>query len=141
MQNSRQQAELPSDQSRADLPGEPESSGVAKESGDVADASIAIGRRDSPRIAYAHLEWVAPWTAGHMPARDKFQQVCCRDISISGFSYFSTVIPKSKNVVVALGSQSLLKGVVAEVIHVRPIKNDGKKLYAIGCKYTSRVVY
>jgi hypothetical protein len=125
----------------AKFPDEPASTGVAKELDDAAETAIHMGRRDSPRVAYARLEWVAPWTDGRMPARDKFQEVCCRDISTSGFSYFSTVTPKSKNVVVALGSQSLLKGVVAEVIHVLPIKNDGKKVYAIGCKYTNRVVY
>src|ERR1700674_324967 len=91
------------------------------ESRDVAAMPIAMGRRDSPRVAYAHLQWVAPWTDGQMPARHKFQEVCCRDISTSGFSYFSAVVPKSKNVVVALGSRSLLKGVVAEVIHVLPV--------------------
>jgi hypothetical protein len=131
----------PTSQPHANLPCEPGSSGVANQSGDVANTPIEMGRRDSPRVAYAHLEWVAPWTDGRMPARDKFEEVCCRDISTSGFSYFSAVVPKSKKVVVALGSQSLLKGVVAEVIHVLPVENGGKKLYAIGCKYTNRVVY
>jgi hypothetical protein len=128
-------------QARVDFPCEPGSPGVTPNPGDVAETSIEASRRESPRVAFAHLEWVAPCTDGRMPARDKFQEVCCRDISTSGFSYFSTVAPKCKNVVVALGSQSMLKGVVAEIIHVLPVDNDGEKLYAIGCKYTDRVVY
>jgi hypothetical protein len=98
------------------------------------------GRRDSPRVAYAHLQWVAPSVDGTAPERGEFQEVCCRDISTSGFSYFAEAAPKHKHVIVALGAASLLKGVVAEIVHVSSIVHDGTKMYAIGCRYTGQVV-
>ena len=76
-----------------------------------------------------------------MPAREEFQEVCCRDISAGGFSYMVEKIPKTKYVVISLGANSVLKGVLAEVIHVNPVEYDGEKMYAVGCRYTSQVVY
>jgi hypothetical protein len=100
-----------------------------------------VDRRKHPRIAYPYVQRIAPWTHGERPEPDAFTYVRCKDISASGFSYYGDEPPESDSFVMALGIPPLVTYVIAKIVHVTYVEDDGPDRCVVGCKYVGRAVY
>lgn len=118
-----------------------------------ADASKVVGafgnmpvgphgdRRRRPRRSYPYSQRIAPIIEGKLPGRDTFVEVQCNDIAAGGFSYVSPAPPASDMLVVALGAPPNLTYLTVQVAHVNRIKNNGQRMFLVGCNYVGRANY
>lgn len=97
-------------------------------------------RRDSERHAYRCVQLVSPFDGESMPEQLSFHHVMCHDLSPSGFSFYSTGIPETAQLIVALGKVPCIKFFVAEVVRVYPTTNRLGNEYRIGCRFVRRLV-
>jgi len=96
-------------------------------------------RRKRLRRSYPYVQRIAPMYQDRLPRRDQFEEMRCRDISASGFSFLSPTEPDYDYIVVALGVAPLFTYLAAEVRHSTPVKRDGRDLFLVGCTYTGRL--
>jgi hypothetical protein len=96
-------------------------------------------RRKLDRRPFPYMQCLAPIYDGQTPSVEMFREVQCRDLSTTGFSYQSAEIPTYRQVLVAFGKQGHLICMVAEIVHVTLVNDNGTELFLIGCKYTGRV--
>lgn len=102
-------------------------------------APIPTNRRQSRRKNYPYLQLIGPVRGRQLPHANEYQEVRCRDISPSGFSYFTETPPDYQELVVALGAYPLQLYLTAQIIHVNRFLKEGQNMMLVGCEYTSRV--
>ena len=96
-------------------------------------------RRSHPRRTYPYHQLIAPLGEGATMDQHAFYEVRCCDISASGFSFISVIVPQHRAFVVAFGTPPSLTYVTAEVVRISPIETDGTITNLIGCRYTGKV--
>ncbi len=99
----------------------------------------AKDRRSQPRRLYPYYQLIAPLVEGTTMDKHAFSEVRCCDISASGFSFISVIVPQHRAFVVAFGTPPSLTYVTAEVVRISPIEADGTTTNLIGCRYTGKV--
>jgi len=100
---------------------------------------IPHNRRRSLRKAFPYIQLIGPMRDGQLPHSDEFQEVRCRDISPSGFSFITKSPPDYQELVVALGAYPSQLYLTAQIMHVNRHRQSGQDLMLVGCSYTSRV--
>ena len=100
---------------------------------------IPKNRRRSRRRDFLCSQLIGPMYDGRLPHADEYQQVGCRDISPSGFSFFTRTPPDYRELVVAFGAYPSQLYLTAKVIHVNRHQENGQDLMVVGCQYMSRV--
>jgi len=95
--------------------------------------------RTSPRRKYPYRQMIAPVVRGRSPTREEFFPVWCKDLSGGGFSIYLENPPTFHHLIVALGLPPHVKFCRAEAMHVQPVEVDGRRIYLVGCRFTSRV--
>lgn len=60
-------------------------------------------RRGHPRDPFPSIHKVAPYDGSNLPQPPDFVDVCCHDLSRSGFSYLSPIRPSLTNLIAAFG--------------------------------------
>lgn len=95
--------------------------------------------RTSPRRKYPYRQMIAPVVGGRSPTREEFFPVWCKDLSGGGFSIYLENPPTFHHLIVALGLPPHVKFCRAEAMHVQPVEVDGRRIYLVGCRFTSRV--
>jgi len=98
-------------------------------------------RRNRTRREYPYVQFVGSIRDGKLPPRKLFRQVRCRDISPRGFAFYSPESPTETQLVIAFGQQPDIIYLVAEVVHVTPVEQNGKPMYVVGCQYVGRAEY
>jgi len=101
--------------------------------------SRGVEHRAYPRRAYPYKQSIGACRDGHLPSRDDFFEVRCRDISPRGFSYVTDVPPNFFELVVTFGSRPSQLFLQARVVHVSPIVHEGRDCLLVGCEYIQRV--
>lgn len=124
-------------------PNEPDTSPAQSNSqpraGQGVDEKLDRGLRSSPRQAFHYRQMIAPMLDDHIPPMGKFFPVECRDISAGGLAFLVERPPDFDTLVVALGRLAAENLLMAEVVRVMPVKEDGKKGYLVGCRFIGRV--
>jgi PAS domain S-box-containing protein len=95
-------------------------------------------RRQRDRRSFPYTQQIAPLVQGQPPENHEFHPVRCRDISPTGFSFFSPTPPDFQDLIVALGGESTTTYLAARVMHATIIERDNKVAYIVGCRYLSR---
>jgi PAS domain S-box-containing protein len=95
-------------------------------------------RRQRDRRAFPYVQQIAPLVEGQPPENHQFRPMRCRDISPTGFSFFSPTPPDFQDLIVALGGESTTTYLAARVMHATIIERDNKVAYIVGCRYLSR---
>ena len=94
--------------------------------------------RSSPRRAFKYYQMIAPMFGGQLPARRKFYEVECEDISAGGMGFYMNRPPDFDALVVALGRPPDESFLTARVIRVMKVERDGQRRYLVGCRFTGR---
>jgi PAS domain S-box-containing protein len=102
---------------------------------------VAYERRRQPRRAFPYKQRIAPILDEKLPDRKVFEEVQCRDVAASGFSFLHPTPPVSDTLVVALGVPPNMSYLVAQVVHVTRFDDRGQERYLVGCKYIGRASY
>ncbi len=97
-----------------------------------------IERRGDPRRSFECVQLVAPVQDGRMPGQSEFRHVKFQDLSSQGFSYHALRSPDHCRVVVALGAVPFTF-LLARVVHVTTIQEEGRTQYLVGCQFDSRI--
>lgn len=95
-------------------------------------------RRMKPRRPFPYCQNIAYMSGNSYPCEDDFFEVRCRDIAAGGFSFVSSMPPKTDRLVVALGSPRHLTYLTARVVHVTQAVENGETVHLVGCQYTGR---
>ncbi|MBP88766.1 MAG: hypothetical protein CMJ64_18980 [Planctomycetaceae bacterium] len=95
-------------------------------------------RRSGDRRHYECTQLLAPFDQQHLPQQADFRQVHCRDLSPSGFSFYSYRRPDTDHVVVALGAIPF-KFFVAEIVHANVVDGENGQEFFIGCRFVRRL--
>jgi hypothetical protein len=95
-------------------------------------------RRNGRRHAYRCLQRVAPMCDGELPEPADFRSVRCVDLSPHGFSYLSSELPSSRQVVVVLEAEQSI-WLTAEVVRHEPVTIAGRSAFRIACRFCGRV--
>ncbi len=108
---------------------------------EATENTAATERRAHLRRPYPYVQVIAPLIGDELPGFEQYAQVRCRDISASGFSYFTAQPPQHELLVVAFGTYPLQIFLIAKVVHVSRFDVDGADAYVVGCRYTKRAHY
>jgi PAS domain S-box-containing protein len=100
---------------------------------------VPKNRRRTHRKDFPYFQLIGPIHNGRLPTADEYQEVRCRDISPTGFSYIAQVPPNFQELVVSLGAYPSQMYLTAEIIHVNRHREYGQNLVLVGCQYTSRI--
>jgi PAS domain S-box-containing protein len=103
--------------------------------------AINSERRKRPRRSYPYRQMIASVVDGKLPEPDSFQAVTCNDIGAGGFSFLTHRPLPSDTLVVALGNPPQLTYLMAKVIHVNRVEQEGKWVFLVGCTYSGRAEY
>lgn len=95
--------------------------------------------RSSPRRFYQYRQLIAPLIGDRLPARNRFFEVICEDISAGGISFYLDTPPDFKRVVVGLGQPPRLSLFTAEIVRVAQNEIDGRRQFLVGCRFTGRI--
>lgn len=95
-------------------------------------------RRTDARHHYECTQLLAPFDGDSLPQQADFRQVQCRDLSPSGFSFYTYRQPESDQVVVALGAVPF-RFFVAEIIHMSISSDEGGQDFLVGCRFARRL--
>ncbi|HEY2881874.1 MAG TPA: hypothetical protein VGJ15_05560 [Pirellulales bacterium] len=95
-------------------------------------------RRDNDRVPFHCVQLVAPYPNGQFSAASKFRHVRCQDLSPTGMSYYDTELPECPQLLVLLGSSPVVI-LTAEVVHQKPVDEEGRNEFLIGCRFTGRL--
>ena len=95
-------------------------------------------RRTEHRQRYAALQYMAPYRDGRLPVEAKFEQILCRDLSPSGFSYLAEEFPACEHLVVALAGDGFLF-LTAQVMRRKQVQLKNKAMWLVGCRFLSRL--
>jgi hypothetical protein len=95
-------------------------------------------RRNGRRHAYRCLQRVAPMCDGELREPAEFRPVRCVDLSPHGFSYLSSELPSSRQVVVILEAEQSI-WLTAEVVRHEPLTIAGRSAFRIACRFCGRV--
>ena len=96
-------------------------------------------RRKRDRRLFPFVQMIAPLVDGTPPQEHQYQPYQCRDISPTGFQFFSPNPPAFKNLMLALGSDGSVTYLSARVMHSTQIKRNGKQVHVVGCQFHSRI--
>jgi PAS domain S-box-containing protein len=95
--------------------------------------------RSSPRRAFKYYQMIAPMFGGQLPARRKFFEVECEDLSAGGMGFYMNRPPDFDTLVVALGRPPEESYLTARVVRVMRADQNGERRYLVGCRFTGRV--
>ncbi len=113
--------------------------GEAAKDDETEDDKGGKERRTCPRHPYRFKQLVAPSPDGQMPVANAFREVQCRDLSSHGFSYVTSQVPDSEQIVVAFGKPSSLLHLTAVIRHTTAFGQDRNDTYLVGCEFTGRL--
>jgi hypothetical protein len=94
-------------------------------------------RRGETRWPYAVRQLVAFHEQSQTPGREMFHAVRCRDISVSGISFYYSGPPASDYCSFVLGRAPNLLYVRAQVIHYGPYAGESNE-WVIGCRFLTK---
>ena len=95
-------------------------------------------RRTDSRRSYDCTQLLAPFDGESLPQQADFRQVQCRELSPSGFSFYTYRQPDSDQVVVALGAVPF-KFFIAEIVHMSISSTEGGQDFLVGCQFVNRL--
>ncbi len=95
--------------------------------------------RSSPRRTYQYRQLIAPLLGDRLPARNRFFEVVCEDISAGGISFHLDTRPNFEKVVVALGQPPQLCYFTAQIVRIAERFDKGRRHFLIGCRFTGRI--
>ncbi|HEY2762382.1 MAG TPA: hypothetical protein VGI75_16600 [Pirellulales bacterium] len=81
---------------------------------------------------------IAPYVDSRMPTGPEFHVVQCRNLSVSGMSYFADEPPEHPRLLVLLGAAPFTV-VIAEVVHQTLPTNSFNGKHLIGCRFNGRL--
>lgn len=96
-------------------------------------------RRYSRRFPFDSFQLAALCDGGAVPSIDRFKSIHCHDLSQGGFSYFSDIRPLSDEFVLLLQRGERKYCLKGRVVHSRPVDQDGRTRFLVGCKFTGRI--
>jgi len=94
--------------------------------------------RASPRRAFKYYQMIAPMFGGQLPARRKFYEVECEDLSAGGMGFYMNRPPDFDTLVVALGRPPEESFLTARVVRVMKVEQSGQRRYLVGCRFMGR---
>ncbi len=103
------------------------------------DAPRPAERRRVPRHAYVERQGIAPYVEGHVPEPNEFRTVSGHDISPSGLSFLTSVLPTSDTLVVKLGTDPNVRMMVCEMVYHLREEDSPTPLYRVGCRFAGRL--
>ncbi len=95
--------------------------------------------RSSPRRTYQYRQLIAPLIGDRLPARNRFFEVVCEDISAGGIAFYLDARPDFKRVVVGLGQPPRLTFFTAEIVRLSETDANGRPQFLVGCRFTGRI--
>lgn len=95
--------------------------------------------RSSPRRTYQYRQLIAPLIGDRLPARNRFFEVVCEDISAGGVAFYLDARPDFKRVVVGLGQPPQLTFFTADIVRIAETEADGRRQFLVGCRFTGRI--
>jgi hypothetical protein len=95
--------------------------------------------RSSPRRTYQYRQLIAPLIGDRLPARNRFFEAVCEDISAGGISFYLDTPPDFKRVVVGLGQAPQLTFFTATIARVAETEFEGRRQFLVGCRFTGRI--
>ncbi|MCH7729319.1 MAG: hypothetical protein IH991_23005 [Planctomycetes bacterium] len=104
----------------------------------VSDSEDDPKQRESKRHVYECIQLLAPYDGSTLPTQGDFCKVLCQDLSANGFGFYTEQSPKTKYVIIALGTVPFIF-YVAEVMNSRPVERDGQSGYLVGCHLMERL--
>lgn len=100
--------------------------------------SCAPTRRSTVARDFACLQFVGPYGSGHLPRKDQFRQVLCKELSPHGMSFVDSEPPEGDFIVVGLGAnvQTFLSAAVTDC---RPVHLANLELTLITVRFIARI--
>ncbi len=95
--------------------------------------------RSSPRRTYQYRQLIAPLLGNRLPARNRFFEVVCEDISAGGIAFYLDSRPGFERVVVGLGQPPQLTFFTADIVRIAETEADGRRQFLVGCRFTGRI--
>lgn len=105
----------------------------------VGDRAEGQEMRSSPRRTYQYRQLIAPLIGDRLPARNRFFEVICQDISAGGIAFYLDIPPDFKRVVVGLGQPPQLSFFIAQIVRVSEKEVSGRRQFLVGCRFTGRI--
>ena len=102
--------------------------------------SAAGERRRRPRAPFPYVQLVAPAVGESLPPIAEFYEVLCHDISTGGISFFTSAMPSTSLVVIALGTKPPHIYMRARLVHYKRQDTDGEPKYLLGCQFIGRTL-
>lgn len=99
---------------------------------------FALERRNSPRHAFRIEQRFAPIEGGRLPGFGELRPVTCKDISLSGVSFFAAWPPAFDEAVVELGVAPALKYLRVKVVGCM-LCDLALPEYLVRCQFVGRV--
>jgi PAS domain S-box-containing protein len=107
--------------------------------GDRASAKSGADRRTSERKLFPYRQLVAPYEAGIIPPRDRFQSIRCWDISAGGISFLFDDRPSCRSLVVVLGGANGEVLMSAEIVRITELDEDDARGFLVGCRFSGKL--
>jgi hypothetical protein len=95
-------------------------------------------RRGGRRRSFNCAQLLAPYDGRQLPAQADFRLERCLEISPTGFSFVTSVPPRTTFVVIALGAVPF-KFFSARVMHVGAADETDAGEFRVGCKLLQRI--
>jgi hypothetical protein len=87
-------------------------------------AAETVERRQGPRQPFPTVQWIAPDYERDVPPPEALVEVCCRDLTQAGFSFFWPTPPRFQRFIVAFGQPPARLYVKAQVVYWRRVLVD-----------------
>lgn len=101
--------------------------------------SVKGGSASQETFRYEVWQYVAPFKGDALPSAERFERVLCRDLSSSGFSFFSEELPNYEVLIVALGSPPDLRFFVSQITHSPAVSVRDQVGHLISCRFLRKL--
>jgi hypothetical protein len=103
------------------------------------DAHQGTELRRAKRFSYIRKQAIAPVTGDDLPGASAFVEVLFRDISTTGFSFYTAEEFPVERLMAKLGSPPDMVTVLARVVRQNECWQDGQWVFHVGCEIERRL--